>query len=361
RTQLTKMSLAGKVPLTKLPIFSPETSQSSGSLEPLSIRRLEATVTLLQQPDREVMLHDGTSVPFDALLLASGSRPRELKVEGGDGPNVFTIRHPDDLRRMDPLLRPGARAVLIGDSFIAFEAASALTQRGLHATVVANSRQPFLKKFGEAAAEALLQLHRNNGVHLHAQAEVTAISPVAVTLGSGAEIPADVVIVAIGVEPVTNYAPQLPAGKTGGFAVGRDLRLAPNIWCAGDIASVDGTRIEHWRLAEQHGRTAAEAMLAYTTGNAQGPAQPFSGVPFFWTFHFGKRLGYAGHADTWDRIVTEGSPQQMDFLNFYLQDGNVAAVLGCGRDTALAALMEPLRAPLSLPEAQTITAAAAAG
>ena len=137
----------------------------------------------------------------------------------------------------------------------------------------------------------------------------------------------------------------------------RNLRLAPNLWCAGDIASVDGTRIEHWRLAEQHGRTAAEAMFAYATGNAHGPASPFTGVPFFWTFHFGKRLGYAGHADTWDEIVLDGDPKALDFLAYYVKDATVAAVLGCGRDTAIAALMEPLREPLSLERAQNITSA----
>ena len=97
-------------------------------------------------------------------------------------------------------------------------------------------------------------------------------------------------------------------------------------------------------------------MFAYATGNAHGPAYPFTGVPFFWTFHFGKRLGYAGHAATWDTIHVEGDPATLDFLAFSLKDATVAAVLGCGRDTAIAALMEPLRSPLTLDEARALTA-----
>ncbi len=362
RTQLTKMSLSGKKPLDTLPIFAPpgqEGQANPDSLDALDLVRMQGVVTQLQQGDRSVTLDTGEMVPYDALLLATGGIPKRPDVPGADLPHVFTIRHPDDLRHMDPLLTPGARVALIGDSFIAFEAASALRQRGLHTTVLAQSKLPFANKFGPEVAQALVSLHRTNGTNLHTEAEVIAISPTAVTLGTGADIPADVVIIAIGVQPVTHYASGFAEGKKGGFAVDLNLRLAPNVWCAGDIASVDGTRTEHWRLAEQHGRAATEAMFAYATGNAHGPASPFSGVPFFWTFHFGKRFSYAGHADAWDEIHVEGSPQTLDFLAFYIKNDHVAAVLGCGRDTAIAALMEPLREPLPLDQALEITHTAA--
>ncbi len=352
RTQLTKNSLAGKMPLEKLPLLP--ASKDTAEPSPPSFERITASVTALHREDRRVALSNGATVNYDALLLATGGVPKKLKVPGAELPHVFTIRHTADLKRMDPFLGEGRRAVLIGDSFIAFEAASALRQRGLHVTVVAQSRLPFAKKFGDAVAAGLVQLHRSHGVNLHTEAEVASITPVAVSLHSGAEIPADLVIVAIGVEPVASYAADLPQGERGGFAVGPNLRLAPNLWTAGDIASVDGVRIEHWRLAQQHGRTAAEAMLAYITDSAKGLAQPFTGVPLFWTFHFGKRLNYAGHADTWDSIEIEGDVAGMNFLAFYLKADQVAAVLGCGRDTAIAALMEPLREPLTLERARAL-------
>ncbi len=352
RTQLTKNALAGKVALDKLPLL--QAPQDAGEPAPPAFEHLRASVTALQQADRSVALSNGSTVPYDALLLATGSVPKKLKVPGAKLPHVFTIRHIADLRRMEPYLGEGKRAVLIGDSFIAFEAASALRQRGLHVTVVANSKIPFAKKFGEAVAHALVNLHRSHGVTLHTETEVTAITPAAVALASGAEIPADLVIAAVGVEPVINYAPALPQGKRGGLAIARDLRVTPNVWAAGDIASVEGTRIEHWRVAQQHGRTAAEGMLAYVLDNAEGVAQPLGGVPLFWTTHFGKRFNYAGHADTWDTIEIEGDPSQLNFLAFYVKDNTVAAVLGCGKDTAIAALMEPLRAPLSPERARQI-------
>lgn len=357
RTQLSKNSLTGKVPLDTLPLL--QDPKDAAEPAPPAFEHVQAIVTSLHREDRNLMLSNGTTVSYDALLLATGGVPKCLQVPGAELPHVFTIRHIADLRRMQPYLGAGMRAVLIGDSFIAFEAASALRQRGLQVTVIARSKLPFAKKFGAAVAEGLMALHRSHGVNLHTETEVTAISPVGVTVGSGAEIPADLVITAIGVEPTIAYAPDLPQGERGGFAVGRNLRLAPNIWTAGDIASVDGTRIEHWRLAQQHGRTAAEAMVACVSDNAHGPAYPFTGVPLFWTFHFGKRLNYAGHADTWDSIEIEGDPHKLDFLAYYVKDNEVSAVLGCGHDTKIAALMEPLREPLTLEQARAAITAAA--
>ena len=79
-----------------------------------------------------------------------------------------------------------------------------------------------------------------------------------------------------------------------------------------------------------------------------GFGEPYSGVPFFWTFHFGKRFGYLGHANDWDEIVYDGDVEALNFLAFYLKDGKVAAVLSCGRDHDTASLAEPMRSPLSL-------------
>ena len=369
RTQLTKAALTGKTPLEKLPIFA-QPGQNVEGREPLTLlklQRLKAHLTAFDPAARTFTVGDRTE-PFDALMLATGGVPKHLEIPGADLPHVFTIRHSEDLRRMQPLLGSegeGKHAVLIGDSFIAFEAASALKQRGLEVTVLAQSELPFAKKFGPVVAQAMLSLHKSKGVTILANTEAAAITEKEVELkdshGSsrGDSLPANVVITAIGVAPAVDYldgVPGIKPAEKGGLAVGRDLRVAPGIWAAGDIAAVDGTRIEHWRLAEQHGRTVAAAMLASVSNSAE--PEPFAGVPLFWTTHFGKRFNYAGHADSWDRIDYVGDPMQLEFMAFYVKDDKVAAVLECGRDTALAALMEPLRQPLSLEEAKRLATVA---
>ncbi len=371
RTQLTKASLAGKKPVDTLPLFflpgqakPAEGGQTEGRepLEPLKIQRLKAHLTALDPEAGTFTVGGSRTEPFDALLLATGSLPKRPDLPGADLPHVFTIRHSADLRRMEPLLGEGKRAVLIGDSFIAFEAASALKQRGLEVTLLAQSALPFAKKFGPVVAEAMNHLHKTKGVTILPNTETVAITEKDVEFkdvqgaAQGDRLPADVVILAIGVTPVVDYAPDLPHAEKGGFLLEPDLRAARNVWAAGDIASVNGTRIEHWRLAEQHGRAAAQAMLAAVSGGKE--AEPFAGVPLFWTAHFGKRFNYAGHADSWDRIAYDGDPMQLDFLAYFVKDEKIAAVLECGRDTALAALMEPLREPLSLEQAQRLTASA---
>nr|WP_233581546.1 FAD-dependent oxidoreductase [Acidipila sp. EB88] len=282
------------------------------------------------------------------------------------------MRHVADVEHIATLLggQPeGKTAVLIGDSFIAFEAASALTTRGLKVTVVAQSEQPFAKKFGPDAANAILALHKSKGVTLKASSDAQSISAESVTLKSGETLPADLVLVAIGVQPATGFAHGLPLEQDGGIPVAPSLQAAPHVWVAGDVASVEGVRIEHWRLAQQHGRSAAGAMLlALGASPLELPAperEPFHGVPFFWTAHFGKRFGYVGHASDWDELQIDGelgtapdgsATTDPAFLAYYVKDQQVAAILGCGKDSAIAALAESMRSPLTLTEARTAAA-----
>ena len=162
--------------------------------------------------------------------------------------------------------------------------------------------------------------------------------------GREERIQADVIVMGVGVSPELGFEHDLPEAEEGGIRTDGSLRAAGEVWVAGDVASVEGTRIEHWRLAEQHGRVAALAML--------GQEAKYESVPFFWTFHFGKRLGYLGHAGEWDEITIDGSAAALEFIAFYIKDGQVAAVLTCGRDRETAALAEAMRSKLTLASAR---------
>ena len=113
------------------------------------------------------------------------------------------------------------------------------------------------------------------------------------------------------------------------------LRVEEGLFAAGDIAAFplrgDGqpVRVEHWRVAEQHGRLAA--------GNMLGGAKAYDAVPYFWTIHFMKRLDYIGHAEHWDEIVIDGDLKEPQFAAFYVERGRVSAVAGWGRDRQMAA------------------------
>ena len=359
RTNLSKMVLAGKKPFDSLPLWS---SQEQSKLR---VDRIQARVTALDGTLGTLQTEDGRELHFDAALLAPGGKPRKLGIPGEDAAHVFTIRHQHDVEAISTALgedAKGKQVVLIGDSFIAFEAASALTTRGLQATVVCRAAEPFSKKFGEKPAEAILALHHAGGVTLKPEAETKEITAEGVTLTTGEALPADIVIIAIGVAVQTDFEHGLQLEKDGGVPVTETLQAAPKLWVGGDAASVNGTRIEHWRLAEQHGRTAAAGMLRRPGAQATPHGETFHGVPFFWTAHFGKRFGYVGHATEWDELQIDGEVAnekgEPSFLAYYVKANAVKAVFGCGKDAAMAMLAESMRKTLTLDQARAAAAAA---
>ncbi len=351
RTNLSKMTLAGKKPV--MPLWSPEEEAQ------LRVDRVAAEVVGLDGMAGTLKTGDGRELRFDAALLAPGGKARPLGIPGEDAPHVHTLRSARDVEAIVTTLGEGAgkRAVLIGDSFIAFEAASALKGRGVDVTLVCRSPQPFAQKFGEGPAKVLVDLHRANGVALELGAEAEAIGPDGVKLKSGKTLPANLVLVAVGVEPATGFEHGLQLEKDGGVPVDATLRAGAKLWVGGDIASVNATRIEHWRVAEQHGRTfAAEVLKGPGVPILAPEGQALHQVPLFWTAHFGKQFRYVGHADKWDDLQVDGSLEEGKFLAYYVKGNAVKAVFGCGQDAAIAMLAERMRKTLTLEEARRAAA-----
>jgi NADPH-dependent 2,4-dienoyl-CoA reductase/sulfur reductase-like enzyme len=324
RTRLSKDAMMSSIPLEKVRI------DQSGKLK---LTRVTERVVALSSARREVRLSDGRTIRFDAALVATGGKPKRLKVPGGD--EVFVLRHTEDLRKVRSAAVKGNSAVILGTSFIGMEVASALTQRGVKVVVVGESRVPFEKQFGAPIAKAILSLHEKHGVGFVLGAKVVAVSPHGVTIEERRgyrEIQGDLVVQGVGVSPELGFSHDLPLAKDGSVATDRTLRAARQVWVAGDVANIDGTRIEHWRVAEQHGMFAARKML--------GADAKFDGVPFFWTAQFDKQISYLGHADSWDEIVYDGSVPRFEFLALFVKSGHVVAVASCGRDSETALIAE---------------------
>jgi NADPH-dependent 2,4-dienoyl-CoA reductase/sulfur reductase-like enzyme/nitrite reductase/ring-hydroxylating ferredoxin subunit len=332
RTQLSKQALTDKTPLAKTHL---------GIFEELNVKRMNTSIIAINSKRKQVRLDTGKLIHFDAALVATGGAPKRLNIPGAD--HVYTLRHTEDVRKIRSKAKKGSNAVIIGTSFVGLEAASALAQRGVHVTVVGEDELPFGKQFGQPIARALLALHKRKGVKFLLGATVVAMSARNVTAakdGKKKSIPTDFVLMGVGIAPSLQFEHGLPIAEDGGIQVDESLRAANRVWVAGDIASVRGRRIEHWRLAQQHGMVAARQMI--------GSRDNFCGVPFFWTFHFGKRFNYLGHADEWDEIIYHGSVKTLDFLAFYVKDGRVLAVLSCGKEQETAMLSEMMRNHLTI-------------
>jgi NADPH-dependent 2,4-dienoyl-CoA reductase/sulfur reductase-like enzyme len=163
----------------------------------------------------------------------------------------------------------------------------------------------------------------------------------AVRLDDGELLDAGLVVLGIGVRPATGFVRGLELGPDGSIAVDEQMRAAPGVWAAGDVAAYPDPytgrrlRIEHWRTAQQHGKSAAWSMA--------GKGGPFAGVPFFWTNQFGLTMAFVGHLRGWDEIVYGGDVEGRDFLAFYFAEGRLIGAGGT-RGAQLGAFAELLRA-----------------
>jgi len=338
RPNLSKDFLAGELEASLLPLRSPE------FYEEHAIERIVGRVVELDVTTRTITLEDGSTLTPDAALVASGARPRRLAVPGAELPGIFTLRSLEDGEALTSAAGKAKRAVVVGASFIGMEAAASLVRRGLDVTVVGPGSTPFASVLGEVVGRVVQACHAEHGTRFALGREVksfvgdTAVQ--AVELDDGTTLHADVVVVGIGVEPATNFVRGVELDSDGGLPVDENLSVSPGVWAAGDVARYrephtgSDVRIEHWRLAEQHGRAAAADMA--------GRGRRFAGVPFFWTQHFDLELGYAGAGQGWEEVVMVGDPAARDFTAFYASGDRLLAACGTQADE-ISAFVELMR------------------
>lgn len=336
RTKLSKQFLAKPTPAEKT-LLEPDFSAAH------QVERIEAEAVRIDPAHLSVTLADGRVLTGDALLIATGSRAVVPDFDGRDLDGVMTLRSLDDAVRLSAAAEQAKRVVVIGAGFIGLEAAAFLTKRGLSVTVLAREEIPFAKRFGEAVGAALKRYHAGNGVTF-VTGKVARIagtgSVEAVETADGTQLPADLVLIGAGAAPETGIVAGVEPDETGGLPVGADLKLADNVWIAGDIASFPErgsgvtARIEHWRLAQQHGTHVARAML--------GASGAFAGAPFFWSNQGDKRLDYGGYAPDFDRIILQGDPAALDFIAYYVRQDRAVAACSIGRNPAFTAFLHLL-------------------
>ncbi|RON18798.1 apoptosis inducing factor family protein [Pseudomonas frederiksbergensis] len=346
RTVLSKFVIAGEMPPDEVPPLRDEGFYSEQRIE-----RINSDVMGLDAPNRTLRLSDGQSLSYDGAVIATGGIPKSLPLPGADLPQVFVLRSKAQAQQILSAAKPGQRAVIVGDSFIALESASSLRQYGLEVTVLARHAIPFEAQFGDAVGKAIRALHEANGVVFHTDGEAAQIEGTgkveAVLLDNGQRLPADLVLVGIGVTPATAPFADLPKEKDQSLKVDGGMRVTDGLWAVGDIATfpLNGQpqRIEHWRLAQQQARIAAANML--------GGDERYLDVPYFWTWHFGKNYDYLGHAEAWDEVEFKGDPDHPPFIGLFGKNGVVAAAVACDQERVMAMLAERMKQPLSVDEA----------
>lgn len=275
--------------------------------------RLGTRATGLDTAAREVLLGD-ERLPYDALVIATGSVPRWLPGTDPDGPDgplegVTQLRTVEDARRVRDALEAGARIVVVGAGFIGSEVASAARKRDLPVTVVEALDVPLTRSVGPEVGVACVELHRAAGTDLRLGVGVAGLDEErdgdgprrvrAVRLTDGTTLPADLVVFGIGVRPATAWLEDsgvaLHEGDRGVLVDATMATNVPGVWAAGDVAHVENPlfdgeqhRLEHWTNAADHGAAAARHALD------PAAAEPVVTVPYFWSDWYGHRLQFVG-------------------------------------------------------------------
>ncbi|PBC08491.1 FAD-dependent oxidoreductase [Mesorhizobium sp. WSM3859] len=286
-----------------------------------------------------VQLSDGSSLPYDKLLLATGSVPRQLPMLGLGSRCVY-LRTFNDALAMRAHLSAGSRVAIIGGGFIGLELAA--SARKLGAEVIVIEAQPRILMRGVPAeiAGIIHKAHEAEGVSIRTGQGLAAIADdgkeVAIALADGQKIVADLAVIGIGAVPVTVLAAEAGLAIDNGIAVDERLRTAdPDIFAAGDCCSFPLTvyggrrvRLEAWRNAQEQGALAARNML--------GADEAHAAVPWFWSDQYGLTLQIAGLSDEGKSIVRRDLDDGAFILFHLAQDGRLVAASGIGPGNAVA-------------------------
>lgn len=292
---------------------------------------LNAEVTAVDPVARQLTVSDGSTVTYGSLVWATGGDPRRLSCPGADLAGVHFVRTRADCDQLMGEIDGGVKNIaVIGGGYIGLEAAAVLTKLGCRVTLLEALPRVLARVAGEELSAFYEAEHRAHGVDLRTGVTVEGFEGEGrisgVKLGDGSVVPADAVIVGIGIVPAVG--PLIAAGANGGNGVDVDeycRTSLPDVYAIGDCAAfacdyAGGTvmRVESVQNANDMGTCVAKALC--------GDAQPYHAFPWFWSNQFDLRLQTAGISMGYDATVVRGSPEDRSFSVVYLKDGKVIAL-----------------------------------
>jgi 3-phenylpropionate/trans-cinnamate dioxygenase ferredoxin reductase component len=322
RPPLSKEFLAGKKSLSDFTVHDSEWYRDNK----IDLR-VDTEALAIDRKAHTVALADGTNLPYDKLLLATGSRARWLSIPGADSTGVHHLRKFGDAENLNTALKDGTSLAIVGAGWIGLEVAASARERGVDVTVVETAKAPLIGAVGEEVGNVFAQLHRDHGVDLRLETEVKEITvqdgkATGLKLGDGSTITADRVLIAVGAQPNIELAEDAGLSTDdGGVLVDASLRTSdPDIYAVGDIAAAEHPffderiRTEHWANALKQPAVAVAGML--------GEPGEYSELPYFFSDQYDLGMEYAGHAPGSNRVVFRGDVESREFVAFWLDADN---------------------------------------
>ena len=340
RPPLSKKVLSGEWDAERVVLRKPD------DLTALNLEwKLGSPAVGLDTTERVVSLASGESVSFDGLIIATGGVVKRLPNQPS-WRGVHTLRTLDDSLALREELTEGRRVVVIGAGFIGLEVAATARGRGCDVTVLEGLVAPMIRGLGAEMGRNAALVHEDNGVVLRFGVRVSGLVEgdsgvvAGVALESGEVVPADVVLVGIGVAPSTDWLANSGLTIRDGVVCDRSLNAGvPGVYAAGDVCRWQNDlfdremRVEHWTTASEQGAAAARNLLAVARGEEP---KPFIDVPFFWSDQFTARIQFVGRAEGGENVsIVVGSPEERQFVALYESEGRLVAALGVSRPRQL--------------------------
>jgi 3-phenylpropionate/trans-cinnamate dioxygenase ferredoxin reductase component len=277
---------------------------------------------------RRITLTDGREHPYHKLILATGSRARDLPVPGADLDGVHSLRSIADVLHLRGAVAAAGRIAIIGGGYIGLEVAAILREQG-RAVVVLEGEDRLLKRvMSPLMSDFFLRLHLGHGVEIRLSQRVVRLLGAgrvsAVELADGERLAADLVLVAVGGRANDELAAEAGLACQDGVIVDSHCIATPDIYAAGDCARFPShrygrhVRLESVQNANDQARAAAQAIA--------GTPEIYDPVPWFWSDQYEVKLQIAGLAQGYDRHVTEGDPESGSFSVSYFAGERLLAV-----------------------------------
>jgi len=325
RPPLSKKYLAGSLERERLLIRPPPFFADHQVTAHLGQR-----ITEIARRERRVRLDGGGVLPYDALVLATGSQPRRLPIPGADLTGVHYLRTIADADRIRAECRHGGRLVIIGGGYIGLEVAATTRELGMEVTVLEMADRVMNRVTCPEVSTFYTAEHTRHGVTIRCNETVRALHGEGgrvhtVVTEEGGEYPADAVLVGVGVAPADELARAAGLECENGVVTDAHCRASDEaIWAAGDCAShLNRQYGRHLRLesvdnAFEQGNTVALNLL--------GTPTPHDKLPWFWSDQFDLKLVIVGVSHGYDTTVTRGDPRTHSFSVCYLRDGELIAI-----------------------------------
>ncbi len=323
RPPLSKAYLKGELPEERL-LIKPASWYEAQQID----LRCGTRATAIDTDRRRVETSDGV-VDYERLIVATGSRPRQIPLPGSDLPGVFELRSIEHVDALRQGLSGAKRLAVVGAGYIGLEAAASARALGVEVTVLEYAPRVLARVTSPEISAFFEDLHERQGVRIITDARIARLNAResrvgSVALENGEVIPADCVLLGVGIEPNVELAQAAGLSCSNGIAVNRDAQTShPDIYAAGDCTSRELVhyqrqgRLESVHNAIEQGRQAAAHIL--------GRPRPTEEAPWFWSDQYHVKLQIAGLSAGHTQVVTRGDPASEQFALFYLDGDRLLA------------------------------------